>query len=80
LHHLPTGVRPLLAAFDGPPTRQIDVQRAPVRTGRTLGTPAFVADLERRVGRQLASAKRSRKRSRKRRETIGPAIANSEPV
>ena len=47
---------------DDPPGWQLDVLREHVRTGRPLGTPAFVADLERQVGRQLTPAKRGRKR------------------
>jgi hypothetical protein len=52
---------------DDPPSWQLDVLREHARTGRPLGTPAFIADLERQVGRQLAPAKRGRKR----RETNG---------
>ena len=54
---------------DDPPSWQLDVLPEHVRTGRPLGTPVFVADLEQQVGRRLAPAKRGRKR----RETAGPA-------
>ncbi len=47
---------------DVPPSWQLDVLRQHVRTGRPLGAPAFVANVERRLGRPLAPAKRGRKR------------------
>lgn len=55
--------------YGDPPCWQLDARREHVRAGRPLGTPAFVADLERKVGRQLAPAKRGRKRK----ATTGPA-------
>ncbi|MEZ5904815.1 MAG: hypothetical protein R3C69_06830 [Geminicoccaceae bacterium] len=41
---------------------QLEVLREHVRTGRPLGTPDFVADVERRLGRALAPASSGRKR------------------
>ncbi len=52
-----------------PPGWQLDVLREHVRTGRPLGTPAFVAGLERAIGRRLAPARRGRRRK----ETSGRA-------
>jgi putative transposase len=46
---------------DDPPSWQLDVLREHVRTGRPLGATDFVADVERRLGRTLAPAKRGRK-------------------
>jgi len=44
-----------------PPGWRLDVLREHVRTGRPLGATDFVADVERRLGRTLAPAKRGRK-------------------
>lgn len=52
-----------------PPGWQLDVLREHVRTGRPLGTPAFVAGLERAMGRRLVPARRGRRRK----ETSGRA-------
>ena len=57
---------------DAPRSWQLFELREHARTGRPLGTPAFVADLKRRIGRRLAPAKRGRKR----RVTSGPASVN----
>ena len=46
---------------DVPPGWRLDVLREHVRTGRPLGATDFVADVERRLGRTLAPAKRGRK-------------------
>lgn len=46
---------------DDPPSWQLDALREHVRTGRPLGATDFVADIERRLGRTLAPAKRGRK-------------------
>ena len=45
--------------------------RKGARTDRPLGTPAFVLNLERQSGRQLASAKRGRKQEGSDRRAIG---------